>query len=118
MIARKTSEPLTSLVKQLDAKMAQNKAFKSYVVFLTDDADKTADELKAIAQKSGLKNLPLCLVESPSGPPAYQIAQDAEVTVMMWNRHKVKANHAFGKGKMTEADVKAVVADFSKVLSK
>lgn len=116
MIARKTSEPLTSLVKQIDAKIAKNPALKSYVVFLTDDADKTAETLKAMAKDAGIKRVPLCVVESPSGPPAYKIAENAEVTVMMWNRHEVKANHAFGKGGLTEDDVKAVVADTNKIL--
>ncbi|GAC1347010.1 MAG: hypothetical protein NVSMB14_09850 [Isosphaeraceae bacterium] len=109
---------MTSLVKQIDAKIAKNRSLKSYVVFLSDDADKTADTLKAMAKDAGIKNVPLCVIESPSGPPAYKIAEDAEVTVMMWNQHEVKANHAFAKGELSADDVKAVVADLSKILAK
>ena len=109
---------MTSLVKQIDAQIAKDPSLKSYVVFLTDDADKTADTLKAMAKDGGIKHVPLCLVESPSGPPAYKIAEDAEVTVMMWKNHGVKVNHSFAKGKLTDVDVKSIVADTSKILAK
>lgn len=108
---------MASLVKQIDAQVAKSGKLKSFVVVLTDDADKTADNLKKLAKDEGIKNVPLTLMESFSGPPEYQIAKDADVTVMMWREHKVKVNHAYGKGKLADSDVKTIVSDVSKILN-
>ncbi len=116
VFARQTSEPLTSLVKQIDAEIAKNSKLKSFVVVLTDDADKTADALVQMAKDCRLKNVPLTLVESPAGPPAYKIAEDADVTVLMWKGGEVKVNRGYGKGKLTEDEVKTIVSDLPKIL--
>jgi hypothetical protein len=116
VFARETSEPLASLVKSLDAEIAKNESLKSFVVVLTDDADKTSGTLKELAHQCGVKNIPLTLVESPSGPPSYKIAKDADITVMMWRGREVKVNHAYTKGGMTEADAKTIVSELPKIL--
>ena len=116
VFARQTSAPLASLVKSLDAEIAKNDSLKSFVVVLTDDADKTSGTLKELHDQCGVKNIPLTLVESPSGPPSYKIAQGAEITVMMWRGMDVKVNHAYSKGAMTEADVKTIVSELPKIL--
>ena len=53
---------------------------------------------------AGIKHVPLTIGESPDGPPDYEVAKDADITVLMWNRHKVKVNHAY-KGELTDKDV-------------
>ncbi|GAC1471092.1 MAG: hypothetical protein NVSMB9_16860 [Isosphaeraceae bacterium] len=116
VFARGTSEPLASLVKSLDSEIAKNPSLKSFVVMLTDDADKTSDTLKKLAQECGVKNIPLTLVESPAGPPSYKIARDADITVMMWKGTAVKVNHAYKKGGLVEADVKTILSDLPKIL--
>ena len=116
VFARQTSEPLASLVKSIDAEIAKHSNLKSFVVVLTDDADKTAESLKTMASDCRLKKVPLTLVESPSGPPSYKIAKDAEVTVMMWRGTEVKVNHTYSKGGMTEADVKTIISELPKIL--
>jgi hypothetical protein len=110
IFARQTSEPLTSLVKKIDEQIAQNPELKSFVVVLTDDADRTAEELEAMAKDGGIKHAPLTVVESPSGPPAYKIAEDADVTVMMWKNGEVRSSRGF-KGALTDQDIAAIVAD-------
>lgn len=116
VFARETSEPLASLVKAVDAEIAKNSKLKSFVVVLTDDGDATAATLRTLAKECGVKHIPLTLVESPSGPPAYKIAKDADITVMMWKGIEVMANHAYKKGDLTEAEVKTIVADLPKIL--
>ena len=44
VFARKTSEPLASLVKQIDEKIGENNKLKAFVVVLTERTDKTAAE--------------------------------------------------------------------------
>lgn len=116
VFARQTSEPLASLVKSLDSEITKDPKLKSFVVVLTDDADKTSETLKTLAHECGVKHVPLTLVENSSSPPAYKIARDADVTVMMWKGAEVKVNHAYKKGGMTAADVKTITSELPKIL--
>ncbi len=116
MFARKTSEPLASLVKQIDAKIGENGALKSFVVILTDQGEKAADDLRKLAKDRSIQHVPLTLHQDPAGPSDYDIARDADVTVLMWRKHEVKVNRAY-KGSLTDAEVRAIVADVPKVLS-
>ena len=117
VFARETTEHLTSLVKQIDERIAKDKKLKAFLVVLTDDKAKTSAKLKTLADEAKIKNVPLTLVEGIKGPADYQIAKDADVTVMMWKGGKVKINRAFAKGKMTEAEVKTIVSDVPKLLT-
>jgi hypothetical protein len=115
VFARKTSEPLASLVKKIDKKIDENEKLKSFVVILTKDGDKTKEDLKKLAQDAGIKHVPLTMHQDPVGPPDYEIAKDADFTVLMWKKHSVKANHAF-KGELTEGEIDTVLGDLSKIL--
>ncbi len=116
VFARKTSEPLTSLVKQIDAKIGENSKLKSFVVVIPKKGENPTEDLRKLAMDAGIKHVPLTIGESPDGPPDYEIAKDADFTVLMWHRSTVKVNHAF-KGELTDKDIRAVTADISKVLS-
>ena len=115
VFARKTSEPLASLVKQIDRKVNENGELKSFVVLIPKAGENPAENLRKLAAEAGIQHVPLTIGESPDGPPDYEIARDADVTVLMWSRHKVKVNHAF-KGELTEKDIRAIVADIPKLL--
>jgi hypothetical protein len=116
VFARKTSEPLASLVKQIDKKIGENGKLKSFVVLTPKKGENPADALEKLAKDAGIKHVPLTIGESPDGPPDYEVARDADVTVLMWKSHKVRVNHAF-KGELTDKDIGAVVADIPKVLA-
>lgn len=116
VMARQIDGPLTSLVKQVDAKIAENSKLKSFVVLLTDDQDKTATALEALARDANVKSIPLTTFAGTAGPDVYQIAKEADVTVMIWNRQKVVANHAFKAGELNEEGIKAILADVSRAL--
>ena len=116
VFARKTSEPLASLVKKIDEKIGENKKLKAFVVVLTERTDKTAaGEIKKLAEDAGIKNVPLTLHQDPVGPADYEIAKDADITVLMWKGAKVRANHAY-KGELTDEEIDAILADVPKVL--
>jgi hypothetical protein len=113
VFARKTSDNLTSLVKQFDAAVKEKK-IKSFVTFLSDD-EKLPDELKELAKKEKIKNVPFA-IDNPAGPEAYKIAKDSDITVLLYSKHKVEANHAFRKGEFNAAAVEMVVKDLSKIV--
>jgi hypothetical protein len=115
VFARQPSETLTSLVKQLDAATAEKK-IKSFVVFLNDE-ENLADRLKDLAKTEGIKYT-VFAIDNPAGPPDYKISKEADVTVLLYNRHKVQVNHAFRKADFTPKAVDAVVADLPKIAKK
>ena len=116
MFAREVTPGLTSLVKKIDAATAENKSCKmgSFVVFCSDDKDLEA-KLKELADKEGLKQCVLSL-DNPAGPNGYEVAKGADITVVLYNRQKVAANHAFKKGDLNTKAIDAILADVPKIL--
>jgi len=116
IFAREVSDSLTSLVKKIDAATAENseKKMGSFVVFLSDD-EKLADQLKTLAEKSNLKNTVLA-VDNVAGPKNYDVAKDADVTVVLYNKRKIESNYAFRKGELNEKGIQKVLADLPKIV--
>ena len=119
VFARELSDDLASLVKKLDETLGKNqeKQLSGWVVLLTEDPDADEAKVAAFAEKHGIKNLPLTIFEGSAGPPNYKIAKEADVTVMMWVKTEVKANHALAKGELKPEKIDAIVADTSKILN-
>lgn len=117
IFAREITPALTSLVKKIDAETAKNKSARmgSFVVFLSNDEKGMEDKLKALATKEGIKDIVLS-IDNVAGPEGYNIAKDAEVTVVLYTKRNVKANHAFRKGELNDAAVSAIVKDVAKIL--
>ncbi|MBC8873404.1 MAG: hypothetical protein H8E44_28540 [Planctomycetes bacterium] len=118
MFARELTDDLASLVKQLDAVAGKNeeKKMTGFVVLLSEDPDADETKIQEFAEKHGIKNLPLAIFDGIAGPPRYKLAKEADVTVHLYVKKEVKANHAFAKGDLTAAAVEQVVADTSKIL--
>lgn len=117
VFARDLTGPLTSLVKQLDQATVKNADCRmgSFVVFLGAE-EEMEKKLKEFAEKEDLQRTILTTMESPAGPPSYQIARKADVTVVLYNRSKVEANFAFAKDELTDEHVAAIVKDLAKIL--
>lgn len=118
VFARELTPEVTDLLKKLDAATAKNKDAKmgSYAVFCNDD-EKLQGNLKSLAEKEKLSNLPLT-VDNASGPADYSIAKDADVTVILYREFNVKSNFAFRKGELKEGEITKIVADVSKIVTK
>ena len=86
----------------------------SFVVFLNDD-EKLENQLKELAKKEKLEHTVLS-IDNPAGPKGYDIAKDADVTVVLYTHHSVKANYAFRKGELGPQEVQTIVNDVSKIL--
>jgi hypothetical protein len=117
IFAREVSEPLTTLLKKIDAATEAHKDAKmgSFVVFLSDSED-LGTKLKEVAEKEGLKNIILS-IDNPAGPKGYKVAKDADVTVVLYANHTVKANFAYGKGELNDKDIESVVSSIPKILA-
>ena len=116
IFAREISDNLTSLVKKIDEATAKNSSCKmgSFVVFCSDEED-LDKKLKSLAEKEKLKKLVLS-IDNPAGPKAYNVAKDADVTVVLYTNQNVKVNYAFKKGQLKEADITKIVEEISKIL--
>jgi hypothetical protein len=116
IFAREISDGLTSLVKKIDEATAQHKDCRmgSFVVFCNDE-EGLEQKLKSLAEKEKFKHVVLT-IDNPAGPKNYEIAKDAEVTVVLYTKHNVKVNHAFKKGELKAADIDKIVSEVSKIL--
>lgn len=123
IFTRSITDDLTSLVKQIDEQVAKNedKKMASFVILLSNDADADEAKLTKLAEKAGIKtgkeaNVPLTIFDGIAGPEKYKIAEEAEVTVMLWKGQKAVVNHAFAKGKLDKDGVKKVVESTAEIL--
>ncbi len=118
IFAREITDNLASLVKQVDDQVGsnQNQQMAAFFVLLAEDEDAAAGKLEELAKKHGIKHVPLTVFDGTAGPPDYKIAKDADVTVLLWRKQTVAANHAFGKGGLDKKGIDAVVADAPKIL--
>jgi hypothetical protein len=117
VFGRKITEPLTNLVKKLDAEVGKNKAtrLKAVVVMLSDD-DGLEQTLSELSKRQGIRRVSLATMSDE--PKHYKLSQEADVTVILYKRRKVEANHAFRKGELNEKSIETILADVSKVVSR
>lgn len=117
VFARSTDCPATAkLLQKLDAATAANSKCEmgSFAVYLTDD-DKASAKLEELAKENKIKNLTLS-IDNPAGPAKYEINKDADITVVLYNEHKVVANYSFKKGEIKDADIDAIIKDVAKIV--
>ena len=117
VFARENSPELVKLIKKLDEATVKNKAKEmgSFVVFLSDK-EGLDKELAEVASKEKIEKTVLA-VDNPAGPKAYNVARDADVTVVLYVDRKVKANHAFKKGELTDKDIETIVSEVPMILA-
>jgi hypothetical protein len=116
IFAREVNDGLTSLVKKLDKATDKNSDCRmgSFVVFCSDQ-EGLEQKLKDLAEKEKLRRIVLT-IDNPAGPEEYHVAKDADVTVVLYTKQKVKANYAFKKGEMKAEDIDKIVSEVSKIL--
>jgi len=115
---KQRDEAQTALEKYRESrkKEALYRDLNAFVVFLSDDVN-LPEKLKAGATERGVKHVVLS-VDRPAGPEGFHISPDAELTVVLYREHEVKANHAFRPGELTDQAVEKVLADLPKVLAR
>jgi hypothetical protein len=120
VFARSMSDPLAKLVKGLDKGLADNKAkeLRAWVTFLSDDQTSLDPKLVDWAKKNAVRDVPLGVFEDVGGPPTYKLAKDADVTVLLFVKHKVVSNFAFRAGELTDAKVDEVLKELPKIMAK
>jgi hypothetical protein len=111
IFARENTGELAKLIKKIDESTVANSSAKmgSFVVFLSDS--KTLEpELKSLATKEKLAKCVLS-IDNVAGPKGYNVAADADVTVVLYKERMVKANFSFKKGELKDGDIEKIVGD-------
>jgi len=118
LFAREVNEPLLKLLTKLDEATVKNQAAEmgSFVVFL-NESDELRAKLAAAAKQRGLKRIVLGTFAA-EGPEGFKVSSDADLTVVLYREHEVKANHSFRKGELTAAAAEKILADLPKILTK
>jgi hypothetical protein len=116
VFARELTPGVVALIKRLDAATAARAeaGLGSCVIVLTD----AAQTGPALAKWAGGEKIAHTILATyaKEGPAKYAIASDAAVTVLLYTKQTVKANHAFRAGELTEAKAATVLADLAKIL--
>jgi hypothetical protein len=115
ILARRLSDPLAGLVKKVDAaNKEQGDKLRSFVVFLDDEKGLDA-KLKDLAAKEKLEKTVLA-IDNPKDTASEGVPKDAEVTVVLFVKHKVKVNRAYKKGELTAEEVEKIIKDLPTIL--
>jgi hypothetical protein len=129
------TETVTKLVQQLDEAAVKNELARlgAFVVFLDNDIkedEREADKNKAAVDRvlkedderekvagaledrfKELKQTSVLHDWVGNVKSLFKLHDDAEVTVVVYNQNKVLSTHAFRRGELTDAGVKAVLED-------
>ena len=120
VFARTLSEPLGKLSAGLDKARATYKAndLRGWATILHEDHSKIDADVVAWAKKHAVRTLPVGVFEDVEGPPSYRLHADADVTVLLFVKQKIVANHAFRAGELTDAKIEAILAELPKLMGK
>ena len=88
----------------------------SFVVFCNDEPG-LEKRLVKLAEQEKLKHIILS-IDNPAGPKDFNVAKDADVTVVLYEQFKVKANHVYRKGEFKDKELDKILADVPKILPK
>lgn len=116
VFARSLTPTLGKLLTKFDEQMTRHKAqgFKAWMTLLAASADLEA--LAKWSQQQGLRSLPVGTFEDVDGPPAYTLAPEADITVLLFTKEKVVANFAFRKGQLNETSIDIILESLREML--
>jgi hypothetical protein len=116
--ADRFSRPMNRYLKTLDEKVAADfKEVAIVAVWLTEDAEKTAELLPRVQQSVNYATTALTLAKTDkNGPNNWGINSDAHLTTVIASKGKVAATFAYGS--VNETDVPKVVEALKKATGK
>ena len=120
IFARSLGDTLGKLAHGVDKALGQHKDsdLRAWITFLYEDESSMNGKIQKWAQKHAVGSVPLAVFEDVGGPPAYKLARDADVTVLLSVNQKVVTNFAFREGELTEARIEEVLKSVSALVKK
>ena len=120
IFTRKIDDGLTSLVKKLDAVVADNqdKEMAVLVAFLGEDAEAQQEAAAEFGKRHKISNTILVVPEEhANGPKQYGIPAEVSLVVILYQGKKVKVMHELTKGQLDKKRIAAIVDDTAKILT-
>lgn len=120
VFARSVSDPLGKLVGKLDKAVAEHQKaeLRAWVTFLSDDQLTLDPKIVAWSKKHALRSVPAGVFEDTAGPPSYRLSQKADVTVLLFVKQKVVANHTFKAGELNDDKIGEVLKSLPQIVGK
>jgi hypothetical protein len=116
IFARELTPELMKLLKRIDdATRAHGDEGMGSCAIFCNDADYLPGQLAQAARQLNLTHTILATFGA-AGPARYKIAPDADVTVLLYTRCTVLANHSFKKGELTDAASDSILASLPVIL--
>ena len=120
IFTRKIDDGLASLVKKLDAVVADNqdKEMAALVNFVGQDAEALQEAAAEFGKRHKISNAALVVPnEHENGPKHYGIPAKTSLAVILYCGKKVKVLHALAEGQLDKDRIAAIVADTDKILT-
>jgi len=117
VFAREVTPAVRTLIQRLEAVTAANSDSEMRsAVIVCSDSETMAGQLAEVVRQDSLNNVILAVCKA-TGPTTYNLAADADLTVLMYTHVEVKVNHAFRKGEFTVNHIDAILAGVPQILS-
>jgi len=120
IFARKIDDGLASLVKKVDAVVADNqdKQMAALVNFIGEDADSLQAAAAEFGEQHEISNTALVVPEEhANGPKRYGVSPQTSLAVILYCGKKVEIMHTFAEGELDDDRITSVVADTDKMLA-
>jgi hypothetical protein len=114
VFAARTGPALAATIEGLEKAAAAAKGPAGACVVVTDTSEATKAELKKLAM---VKSHVVLGVIDAAKLKRYALHPDAEVTVLLFSRQVVRANHAFKAGELTEKRAGEIADEAAKFLA-
>ena len=111
VFSRHLSDPLGKLVQGLDQAVIERKGtdLRAWVTFLHEDQTAFDPDVVRWSKQQSVRAVPLGVFENVTGPPAYRLHRDADVTVLLSVKQKVVQAFAFRQGELNDARIAEVL---------
>ena len=112
VFSRSADEKFAKFLKKLEAELEEHadQQLTAFVNMIGTDTESLKKEAADFAAKNGITRIAFVVPEeAENGPEDFNIAPDAEITVVCYKGGTVKANHAVAKGGLNDDAIDAMV---------
>lgn len=118
IFARSLTDPLGKLAAKLDRAVTDGIApdFRAWMTLLSVGPQPATEEnLANWGRKHGIRQMPLGVFDDDTGPPAYRLNRQVDVTVILFVKQKAVATFAFKTGELNDERIAGVVTALAKL---
>jgi hypothetical protein len=111
VFTRRTGGEIPKLMQQLDSAVVDNEAsqFRALVTLMGEDAAKVKESAAQVAERSGVKHVPIVVAkETVGGPANYRLSKSADVTIVVASDSQVVSAKTYQSDRI---DIAAIMGE-------